>query len=221
MPRYDFECDTTACGQIFEGFVALAEYPRTESCVKCGGSTHKIQLPPRVVTNVDAVVVYQAPDGTYRFPGDISGASTGKYERMGYQRIEAKGWAEVRKLESSLNKHERSQLARQEERRLAHAEYTESQRRSEIRRQLDQGFRVPETKLVEGRNGEMVVERTGRFITTKLSERGREQMRRAIDQSDRKGHRRIGEPGMHIEAYSTDRSNREASHDERGMRRRD
>lgn len=221
MPRYDFECDAPACGQIFEGFVALADYPRNEPCVKCGHTTHKIQLPPSVTTHVDPVVVYRAPDGTFRFPGAIDGASTGKYESMGYQRVEAKGWAEVRKLEGQLNKHERSHLARQEERRLAHAEHVESQRRSEIRRQLDQGFRVPETKLVEGRNGEMVVERTGRFITTKLSERGREQMRAAMRHSDDKGHRRIGEPGMHIEAYSTDRSNREASHDERGMRRRD
>lgn len=221
MPRYDFECDAADCQQIFEGFVALVDYPNTEPCIKCGGTTHKVLLPPRVSSQVDAVVVYRAPDGTFRFPGDIGGSSSGKYDRLGYQRVEARGWAEVRKLESQLNTHERSQLARQEERRLAHAEYTESQRRSEIRRQLDQGFRVPETKLVEGRNGEMVVERTGRFITTKLSERGREQMRRAIDQSDRKGHRRIGEPGMHIEAYSNDRSNREASRDERGMRRRD
>ena len=47
------------------------------------------------------------------------------------------------------------------------------------------------------------------MTTVRLSERGKDRMRRAQAENEKKGHRRIGEPGVHVEAMSYDRSNRD------------
>jgi hypothetical protein len=212
--RHDFQCET--CDLTFEADVEVEQLPAGPPCKTCQSSTVRVFLPPASRWTPDAVVVYRAPDGSFRFPGDTGGISAAKYDRLGYERIEARGFAEVRTLERRLNAHEQSQLRRAEDRRLEYAEHVDSQRRSEIRRQLDQGFRIPETVL---RGGQVV--QTGRMTTVHLSARGRDAMRAAAESNDRKGHRRIGETGIHVDAYSNTRSNRDESRGADGRRRRD
>jgi hypothetical protein len=206
-----------SCGHLSEVVRRLADFPATPPCPDCGGATEQRHLPPQVVSRVDPVVVYRALDGSFRFPGETGGTSCAKYDRMGYQRVEARGFAEVRALESRMNQHEQSHLRRAEERRLEAAEQQDAVRRSDIRHGLEQGFRVPERRMC----ADGVIRATGRMITTHLRPQARDVMRRAMEQSDRKGHRRIGEPGVHVDCYSNDRSNREAYTNDRGQRRRD
>lgn len=219
MPRYDFQCGT--CDRVFEDMIPLAEYPRCAPCPTCQSpdAVTRVHLPNgRVHQLPDSVVVYRAPDGSFRFPGDTGGASTAKYDAMGYERIEAKGWAEVRKLEHRLNDREQSQLSRANERRAEVQERADSQRRSEIRRGLEQGFVIPESRL-DRRTGQVV--HTGKRITVHLRDRAKDTMREAMEQNQAKGHREIRDPGIHVDAYSNDRSNRDESRDPRGKRRRD
>jgi hypothetical protein len=212
MALIDIYCAT--CAHYAEVVRRLSEWPATPPCPACGGPTEQRHLPPRVVSYVDPVVVYRAPDGGFRFPGEIGGTSCAKYEAMGYQRIEARGFAEVRALESRMNQREQSSLRRAEERRQQVQEQVDSERRAEIRRGLEQGFQIPERRLCE--DGQ--IRSTGRMTTVRMRPQGRDAMRRAMDEADRKGHRRIGEPGVHVESYSMDKSNRESFIDARGHR---
>lgn len=214
---HDFKC--TTCDRVFEDVVDVAQLPVGPPCPTCASLTERIWLPPRVRWTPDAVVVYLAPDGSFRFPGETGGAGCAKYDAMGYQRIEARGFPEVRALEKRMNTSESSHMTRLEERRLELQEQGLSLRRSEIRRGLEQGFRIPEARLNPRTNE---VEHTGRMTTVRMRGQGRDAMRAMMTREDAKGPRRVGtEPGIHIEAYSNDRSNREESRDARGHRHRD
>lgn len=215
MPRYDWSC--TPCDHVFEAFVSLADYPACAPCPTCGRAATKVHLPPRTTWSADPVVVYRAPDGSFRFPGDTGGSATAKYDRMGYERLEARGFAEVRRLESRMNAHESSQLRRVEERRLAIAETVDAARRSETRRGLEQGFQIPERRL--GADGQIYA--TGRMTTVRMRPQGRDAMLHAMRQTEAKGHRRIGDTSIFVDAYSNSRSNRDEARGADGKRRRD
>ena len=158
---------------------------------------------------VDPVVVYQAPDGTFRFPPDTTTSSTAMYDKQGMTRIELRGFADVRRFEKHFNQAEMSQVRRRVEKQQEAFERGESERRSEIRRGLEQGFRIPE----HDEKGQP----TGRMQTVHLSERGRAIMAASIGMNDRKGGPRVRESGFVNEAYSYDSSNRER--DSRGRNR--
>ena len=68
-----------------------------------------------------AVVIYKAQDGTFRFPGDDNpnGRTAQQYEKLGYTRIEARGWSEVRRVESQVSKQQASEIRRRVERQCA------------------------------------------------------------------------------------------------------
>ncbi len=204
MPLHDFRCGT--CDRVFEAVVAVDVLPAGPPCPSCTSSTERIWLPPLVRrATPDAVVVYRAPDGSFRFPGDTTGLSTSKYDAMGYERIEARGFAEVRQLESRLNASERSRMARIHERTCERREHADSLRSAELRRVMQQH----------------------------MTEAGRAFARSVLDQRDaiRRARQTRGsastesssrrEPGVHIEAYSMDRTNRESSRDAQGRRRPD
>lgn len=223
MPMLDFKCGT--CDKEFEAYRSVhAEVSGNQdepgpACPTCGGATTRFwSLATSGRALPDAVVVYQAPDGSYRFPGATDGASTAKYDRLGFQRIEARGWQEVRALEGRLNRHERAQMSRNEERRLANIEAVEKARRSEFYNGMNNGFRIPEAVL-NRRTGR--VEHTGRMITVNLSARGRDIARATIARNNAKGHRSPGEPGIHVDAYANSRSNRDESRRGDGKRYRD
>jgi len=191
MPLYDLACQS--CGRQFEHFIPLTLYPTTPPCPTCGEPTIRELLPPvnRRATP-DAVVVYRAPDGSFRFPGDTGGISAGKYERMGYERIEARGHAEVRRLEKRLNTHETSQMARLAEHQAARREHGETLRRSELRARMQS-----------------------------MSREGRDLARAVINRNNAKPVRVVRNPGLHVDVYSNDRGNRDESRDRRGKRFRD
>jgi len=223
---HDFQC--TVCDRVFDAVAEVIDDPASSTgtrvtCPPCPTDqqpTVRVFLPPTVTWTPDAVVVYRAPDGSFRYPGENAGTSTAKYDRMGYERIEARGFAEVRHLESRMNAHERSQLSRASERRLAQLEAADAHHRREARNGLDQGFMVPETRLVM-KNGKEEVVHTGRRVLVQLSARSKDILRATMSRNDAKGHRRVGAPDIHVDAYSNSRGSRDESRRSDGKRYRD
>ena len=207
MSLIDVQCED---GHVREVYRAAADWPNTPPCPHCEKPTVQIHLPSYMKgSSVDPVVVYQAPDGTLRFPPDISTSSTAMYEQLGYTRHEYRGFAEVRRFEKQFEKSQYSEICRRIERQQEQFEASESARRSEIRRELEQGFQIPEVDE-KGRQ-------TGRLQTVRLSERGKAILRASMDLNDRKGGPRAYAPGFRVEAYSEDRSNGEADPRRRGQ----
>lgn len=199
MALIDVKCED---GHVVEVYRHNSDWPKTPPCPLCEKSTEQIHLPAHMKGHsVDPVVVYQAPDGSFRFPPATESLSTKMYDDKGFKRIELRGWADVRRFESHMNAHELSQVRRRVERQQEAFERSESERRSEVRRGLEQGFQVPEMDD-KGRP-------TGRMRTVRLSERGRDIMRAAMARNDAKGGPRVKDPGFYSEVYSVDRSNRD------------
>lgn len=218
MARIDVQCQSSTCGVLREVDRRVADYPRTPPCPVCGSPTIQMQIPVHeTASRPDAVVVYQATDGSYRFPPATDGRSCAMYERMGMTRIEARGWAEVRALERRLNQREQSEIQRKVERNAPAIEAADAARRAEIRRGLQQGFRIPVPIRLP--NGQIV--HSGRMFDVHMRERARAAIRHAQDRNERKGHRQPGEPGIHVDAYSNYRGNRDESRGPDGHRRRD
>ena len=211
MPLIDTRCKT--CGHVHQQMRPLAMHPATPPCLDCGAETEQIHLPKSVSWNAEPVVVYQAKDGSMRFPGDRHGLSASNYEKQGFKRIEIRGAVEMRRFESHMNKHEYSRAQRAVERRQEMRERSASQRSADIRHGLQQGFQIPETDQ-KGR-------RTGRMVTVRLSERGRDVMRQAVATGENRPRLRASDPGFYSEVFSMDRSNRDESRDNQGRRRRD
>ena len=102
MPLIDVTCP--ACDRVEETFRHNSDWPNTPACSKCGGPTTQIHLPSfSRASAVDPVIVYQAPDGTFRFPPDTNTASTAMYDKQGLTRIELRGFADVRRFEKHMN----------------------------------------------------------------------------------------------------------------------
>lgn len=174
----------------------------------------QIHLPQRLKTLPPAVVVFAAPDGTYRFPGDPNGSTAARYEKMGYARQEFRGWAEVRRLEQKVGKQQYSEIVKKVEREQAFREAGQHARRSDFHDGMRNGFQIPET-VERTVNGKRVMVRTGRMKTVKLTPAAREIAMAAVERNNNKPGPKAHEAGFHVEAYSYDRSNRE------GHRRRD
>ncbi len=190
VPRIDVACG--ACGHIAEVVRPLADWPATPACPACGAPTSQIHLPPRTTWTADPVVVYRAPDGSYRFPGDTAGASAAAYSRIGYERLELRSAAEVRAFERSANAHERSHLARKIERQIELREAGEHARRSELH-----------------------------HLARSMSPMGRALAAAAMARNDAKAKPRVQDPGLHVDVYSNSRGSRDESRGPDGRRRRD
>ena len=200
MALCDFRC--LACGHVFEAVRLVRDWPQTPPCETCGAATEQTHLPPAVRWRPDPVVVYQAPDGSYRFPPATTSLSTAMYDRQGFTRIELRGSQEVRAFEHRVEEHERSHMARCVERETAQREAVVSERHAEIRRGMQQGFRQPE---MDSRG-----EPTGRMMTVRLGAAGRDVMREAIARTNRIPAKSVKDPGFHVRAYSHDsNSNRD------------
>lgn len=170
----------------------LAMHPNTPVCPECGAKTVQIFLPQSTRWQVDPVVVFRAPDGTFRFPGDPTGPYANRCQRDGLERIELRSAAEVRRFEHVMNQREYARTARRVERAQQAREERESVNRSELRRLMPQ-----------------------------MTEFGRSLARAAQRRNDEKPREKARDPGFHVEAFSYDRSNREESRDASGRRRRD
>lgn len=191
MALIDVRCLT--CGATNEAFRAAADWPNTPPCPACGAATEQMHLPRAAYSNPDPIVVFQANDGSYRYPGDRSGASVANYRKLGYKEIELRNFAEVRRFEQSVNQQEDSKRAMTVEGREQQRQLREAVSRGELRRQMGQ-----------------------------MSHLGRDLARAAMTRNDRKPRERAtGSSGFHSEAYSYTRSNREESRGTDGRRRRD
>ncbi len=189
MPLIDAKC--RSCERVHEQYRSLAMFPATHPCPDCGGDTVQVFLPKAVAWTVDPVLVFKAPDGSFRFPGDSQGLSAKNYEKQGFERVEIRGAAEMRKFESTMNKREYSRMARQMESKQEQREAREKVNRSELRRQMES-----------------------------MSSLGRDVARAAMARNDGRPVTRTGEPGFVSEVFSYDKSNREDSRGSDGRRRR-
>lgn len=190
MPLIDVKCKT--CEHINEVHRPLAMWPATPMCPDCGKETEQIHLPSHMRSSPEPVVVFKAPDGSFRFPGDPNGISAKGYEKQGFERVEIRGAVEMRRFENRMNKRDYAEAQRRFERRQELREEREKISRSELRRQMQN-----------------------------MSEFGRAVAQVAIARGDAKRKRGPETPGFYSEVYSYDRSNRDESRDEQGRRRRD
>lgn len=182
-------CDVVETGVESAAREAIYHLP---PCETCGGPTRIISLPPAVTWDVAPVVVYRAPDGSFRYPGDADGVSAAQYKRLGYDRVELKGFGAVRQFERRANQHESSRAAIVAENRDRGRQMQESATRGELFRQMKT-----------------------------MSNLGRDVARAAIATGNARPAIRAHDAGIRVEVYSDDRSSREAARDSRGQRRRD
>ena len=189
MPLIDVLCAT---GHVTEVMRAIADWPKTPPCPLCGAMTEQTLRPKTISWSCDPVVVYRAPDGTFRFPGDPHSAATRKYDQQGYTRIEMRSAADVRRFESQMNTRELSSAGRRLEAKQAQRESRQSQTRAELRR-----------------------------LMPRMTPQGQAVARAAMARTDAKPKDRVKDANFHVEVFSYDRSNRDASRDSHGRRRRD
>lgn len=189
MPLIDVEC---SAGHIREVMRPLAMHPATPPCPDCGADTKQVMLPRAVAWSCDPVVVYRTPDGSFRFPGDVTTKVTKTYDTLGYERIELRSAADVRRFETQMNKRELSRANRKVEAMQAAREARESATRSELRRLMPQ-----------------------------MSTFGQQLAREAMRRNDAKPRERARDVNFHVDAFSNYRGNREESRDPQGRRRRD
>lgn len=193
MPLIDLQCLAGAtCGHTFEYQRPLAEWPHVPPCEKCGGPTCQWHPPPSSRHSPDPVIVFRAPDGSFRFPGDANGRLAFQYARDGFERIVLRGAADVRRFEKAMNRHEYSRAMRRAERQQQAREAREKDMRSELRHRMQT-----------------------------MSERGRAFARAVMRRNDEKPREYAKEANFHSEVYSFNRSNRDDSRDAQGRRRRD
>ena len=215
MPIYVRKCADESCDHYFELTLPMAAYDADapNPCPKCGHVSLRGYLPAHVsASNTEPIIVFKAEDGTYRYPGDPSGLSAHNYEKLGYARVELRGWADVRRFERDVNTRQASEIARRVERQLEAHEISVKARRSEILNGLRNSFVIPE--VVDGR-------RTGRMKTVRMSAAGADIMRASMARNDRKPVPRSYSPEFHSEVYSFDRGSRDESRRSDGKRYRD
>jgi hypothetical protein len=211
MALIDVQCLT--CDTVSPVYRKASDWPQTPPCPKCESPTVQIHLPPRVVIESPAVVVYEAPDGSFRYPGDPNGRTVQHYESLGYKRVEAKGWAAVRSLEGRVSKQQFREICDATERRCQFRETALHYARSEMFNGLRNSFAIPE--LDDQGN------RTGRTRSVKLSPSGRAVAEAAMSRNNDKPTPTAKAPGFFVEVFTQDRSNREEGRRSDGKRWRD
>lgn len=189
MALIDIICDNDHEHEVQR---AAADWPACPPCPTCALPTRQWPGRKRTYTQVEPVVVYKSPDGSYRFPGDRTGQSAASYQQQGFERVEIRGAAEMRRFERAMNRHEYSRASRKVEAQHRQREEREAVSRSELRSRMQS-----------------------------MSTAGRTLARAAMARNDNKPRPKAHDANFHNEAYSFDRSNRETSRDERGHRRRD
>lgn len=189
MALIDIRC---ANDHVSEVYRSINDWPSTPICPNCGASTEQVHLPRAVQWRADPIIVFRGPDGQYRFPGDATGLAASNYRKQGFEQIELRGAADVRRFESHMNKHEFRRAARKAEVMQAMREERERHSRSDLR-----------------------------VLMQSMSPAGRAIARAAMRRNDGKPREYAKDSGFHSEVYANDRSNRDASRDAQGRRRRD
>lgn len=191
MALIDIRCKADS-DHVHEVHRPAADWPATPACPDCGAETEQAHFPPHARWHINPIVVYQAQDGSFRFPGDTSGPTTQHYRNLGYKEIQLRNATDVRRFESHINKGQREQ----DEIRCEHRERQEHARSKHMRGEL--------RRLMPG-----------------MTRYGRDLARGAMERNDGKPHERPRDGGFHVEALSFDHSNRMESRDADGRRRRD
>lgn len=192
MPIYTQKCTQEACGAIFEDIRAISHIDPNPACRTCGAATTREWSAATASGTCDPVLVFQAPDGSFRFPGMGEGRSIAHYRALGYQRHEIRGAADMRRFEGLMNRREMSIMSRKVEIKQRMREARESLTRSELRSRM-----------------------------ASMSRFGRDLAREAMRHNDHKPRERTPDAGFHSEVFSFNRSNREESRDSHGRRHRD
>ncbi len=216
MPIYVRKCADDVCDHYFEVTLPMAEYDADADhpCPKCGHVSIRGFLPTHVsASNVEPIIVFKDEKGEYRYPGDPSGLSAANYAKLGYERVELRGWADVRRFEKDVNTRQGSEIARRVERQLEVKEMEVKARRSEVINGLRNGFVVPEFDE-RGRP-------TGRNKTIHMSAVGADILRASMERNDGKPRAHVFDAGFHSDVYANDRSNRDDSRRSDGKRFRD
>lgn len=212
MPNYGQKCLKEDCRFIFNDLRPMAQSHVLPPCPKCGSETEREYSPITSFSSAPAVVVFKAPDGSYRYPGQTEGHSVEQYARLGYERVELRGFADVRRFEKEVNTEQSREIAQRVERQMvAHLE-GERRRRSDIYNGMANGFVIP------------VHDKHGRQIGTKvvrMSPAGIDTMRNAMKEMDARERPRAREAGFFVDAYSNDRGSRDESRRADGKRFRD
>jgi hypothetical protein len=191
MPLIDIKCTAEPCGLTSEVMRPLKDWPAVPPCPHCGAEAERIYL-PTTRSRVPAVIVYQMPDGSYRFPGGPETPATHAYDRQGGTRIELRGWQEVRPFEKHMNDLERRTIAHRFEREHQQKEAGARLRRSELYRQLP--------SMTDG----------GQAFARAVMQRN--------DHNAQHTKPRAYDPGFHVEAFSNTRSNRDEGRDAHGRK---
>lgn len=192
MPLIDVKCQAKTCGVESEAYRPVSDWPKTPPCETCGSETKQTYNPSRSRHSIDPIVVFEAPDGSFRFPGDSSGLSVRRYEKLGYHRVEIRSATDMRRFEKKMNHRERGRMERSADRKQAVREAREHVSRARLRESMQS-----------------------------MSAFGRDVATAAMAKNDAKPVDRNSDPGFHSEVFSYDRSNRDESRDDRGRRRRD
>ena len=193
MSLIDIHCK--GCDTHSEVYRSAADWPNVPACPRCDSSeTEQVHLPTGMRSLPPAVVLYKAPDGTFRFPGsdDPHGRTATKYKDLGYERIEARGWAEVRRVEAMVNDRQRHEIRQRVERQCEMREAAIKARRSDVYNGMANSFRMP----IVGKNGRIIG-----YRSVKLSERGKAIMRAAIEHNNNKPGPRSYDPGFHVSVF--------------------
>lgn len=191
MPLIDIQCASDA-DHVHEVNRPIADWPSTPPCPTCGSPTTQLLQPRRVSWSLDPIVVYRAPDGSYRYPGDTAGPGATKYDTAGYERIEIRSAQDARRVEGQINAYEGALMRQRQERECEMRERGESARRSDLHASMKS-----------------------------MSNLGRAVAHAAMARSNAVNHRRSTDPGVFIEVLSMDRSNRDAGRRADGKRQRD
>ncbi len=192
MTLIDVRCLEPDCGHLYPTMRPIADWPAVPPCEKCDSPhTEQAHLPKRTQWTVAPVIVFRAPDGTHRFPGEGDGTAARRYTKMGYTEVSIRNATEMRAFEGRMNRDEQAHASQVFERREQQREASESARRSGLRDEMQ-----------------------------RMTPYGKDLARAALAQSD-SVRRAAHQVGFHSEVYNVDRSNREDSRDEQGRRRRD
>lgn len=184
MPMADYRCE--ACGAVVERFFhhPPEEVPcETEGCPGPARRTFEpsiaMRRPRSMAQSFAPVVVHKDAQGNYRFPGSPDAAVP-----PGFERVELRTTAEVRRFERDVNR-------------------AEAERHD--------GAQVREEGFYAGFKAQQRAEL--RAAMARMSPAGRDFAREAMRANDERPRGRF-DAGFYVESFSVDSSNREPQRDE-------
>jgi hypothetical protein len=154
-----------------------------------------------------APVVYEAKDGTFRYPGADHSSETKRLERMGMKRIELNTTHAIRKFEKRVNDLENSK----------HRQFIAGQNAVFAARQKagrDELRQAISTGRMRMRDSDPKSPTYGQMYTGEIGEMQKDMIRASLENVERSRPTGRGfDAGFNIQAFSYDSSNREEHRD--------